>query len=413
MKIAVVVTHFPALSETFVLNQITGLMDRGHTVHIHADRPGHDTKIHPDITRYNLLAQTSYAPRLPRSPLVRYPKGLLLAARHLLSAPGAVAGALNPFRHGRDAASLKLLYRAAPFLAERPAYDAIHAHFGQNGLRALALRELGVLRGPLLTTFHGTDMSAYLRKAGPRVYDRLLARGDFFLPISERWKSTLLGLGADARKIAVHRMGIDCARFQFRPRTLTPGQPARLLSIARLVEKKGIEYAIRAVAKVRGDFNLSYDIIGDGPLRPALEKLAREAGVAGCVRFLGSMQQEEVVARLEEAHVLIAPSVTSAEGDQEGIPVAMMEAMAMGLPILSTQHSGIPELVEDGCSGFLVPERDADALAVRLAELLAAPAGWPALGATGRQHVEQSFDINRLNDALVKIFHGLTPASRD
>src|SRR6185436_2457778 len=182
MKIAFVLTHFPALSETFVLNQITGMIDRGHSVDIYADRPGSDSKIHPEVESYGLLAKTRYAPRMPGNTLVRFVKGAGIAARHLVSSPSVVGRALNVMRYGSEASSLKLLYRVVPFLPERPSYDVIHAHFGQEGLRALALRDLGVLRGRLLTTFHGSDMSAYLRKAGPHVYDRLFATGDLFLP---------------------------------------------------------------------------------------------------------------------------------------------------------------------------------------------------------------------------------------
>ena len=110
---------------------------------------------------------------------------------------------------------------------------------------------------------------------------------------------------------------------------------------------------------------------------------------------------------LESVHILLAPSVTSRDGDQEGIPVSLMEAMAMGLPIVSTQHSGIPELIENGVSGFLVPERDAGALYKKLKYLVDRPEMWSALGAQGIKCVEENYDINRLNDRLVHIFKNL------
>jgi colanic acid/amylovoran biosynthesis glycosyltransferase len=411
MKIAFVVTHFPALSETFVLNQITGLMDRGHEVDIYADRPAEQSTVHPEVHSYGLLARTHYAPRLPGNALARLVKGVGLAARHAVEAPDVVARALNIFTFGSQAASLKLLYRAVPFLPGRPAYDVILAHFGQNGLRALALRDLGVLRGRLATVFHGSDMSTYLRKAGAHVYDDLLARGDLFLPISHRWRQALIQMGASPEKTLVHRMGIDCGKFPFRARELQPGQPARLLSLARLVEKKGLEYAVRAAARLR-HLNFCYDIVGDGPMRGDLQKLIAELGLAERVRLLGWKQQTEVLALLNEAHILVAPSVTGADGDQEGIPVAMMEAMAMGLPVVSTLHSSIPELVADGDSGYLVPERDVEALADRIGNLLQSPERWPALGAAGRRRVEAEFNLNRLHDALVERFQALAPPGR-
>ncbi|MEY2410548.1 MAG: colanic acid/amylovoran biosynthesis glycosyltransferase [Verrucomicrobiota bacterium] len=403
MKIAFVVTHFPALSETFVLNQITGLIDRGHDVEIHADRAGDDSKVHPDVHAYGLLAKTRYAARMPGNSLMRLASAARIAARHLVTSPRVVGRALNVFRFGSDASSLKLLHRIVPFLPECPQYDVIHAHFGQEGLRALALRELGVLRGPLLTTFHGSDMSSYLRKHGQHVYDDLFQKGDLFLPISARWQAALVRMGCDAGRIIIHHMGIDVGRFQFRPRRLNAGERPRLLSIARLVEKKGIEFAIRATAKL-SHLDFQYDIVGDGPLRRSLEQLIDSLGVAERVRMVGWKEQSEVLKLLDQAHVLIAPSVTGRDGDQEGIPVAMMEAMAMGLPVLSTQHSGIPELVEDGVSGFLVPERDVPALAHRLETLLKYPERWPVMGEAGRRRVEAGFNIGRLNDELVEIF---------
>jgi colanic acid/amylovoran biosynthesis glycosyltransferase len=125
------------------------------------------------------------------------------------------------------------------------------------------------------------------------------------------------------------------------------------------------------------------------------------------VKLLGWKRQEEVVALLSGADILLAPSVTGADGDQEGIPVVLMEALAQGVPVLSTYHSGIPELVQDGQSGFLVPERDVAALADKLGYLVQHPECWPELGRAGRRYVETYYDINKLNDQLVDLYRRL------
>jgi colanic acid/amylovoran biosynthesis glycosyltransferase len=172
-----------------------------------------------------------------------------------------------------------------------------------------------------------------------------------------------------------------------------------------LVEKKGIEYAIRAVAAVvRTGRAVQYDIIGDGPLRPHLSKLVEQLAMSSFVTIHGSKRKPEVVAMLMSSHMLLAPSVTAANGDQEGIPVALMEAMATGLPVVSTWHSGIPELVSDGESGFLVEERDVGSLEERLIYLLDHPDIRARMGQRGRMFVEAQFEIDKLNDRLVEIF---------
>ncbi len=118
-------------------------------------------------------------------------------------------------------------------------------------------------------------------------------------------------------------------------------------------------------------------------------------------------RQDEVAELLRDSHILLAPSVTAADGDQEGIPVALMEAMSLGMPVVSTYHSGIPELIQDGVSGFLVPEREVDALADRLQYLLEHPQRWPELGRAGRRAVEEHFNIDKLNDRLADIYQQL------
>ncbi len=182
----------------------------------------------------------------------------------------------------------------------------------------------------------------------------------------------------------------------------------RLLSVARMVEKKGLRYAIDAVARLAKDGHaVQYRIIGDGPLLPALRQHIADANVGETITLLGSQPHREVMRELSEAHVLLAPSVTAENGDKEGIPVSIMEAMAQGLVVVSTEHSGIPELVEHGVSGHLVPERDVDALTAQLRALVARPESWAALGAAARAKVERDFNQQMLDDDLEEILRGL------
>lgn len=405
MRIAFLVGEFPSVSETFILSQIVGLIELGHHVDIYASRSATLAKIHPDVETYNLCTHTYYHPRVPQHYIGRFLKVLILLIPYLIKYPLITLNSLNFWRYKRYALSLRLFYDMTPFLDQNlPHYDAILCHFGGNGLKGMVLRELGAIHGKLCTTFHGLDISGYLQEAGESVYDRLFQTGDLFLPISDRWKQRLLTLGCDSKKMQVHHMGIDVQQFTFRPRQLQPNQPVRILTVARLVEKKGVEYGIRAIAQLSQQYpNLLYTIVGDGPLREQLTQLIAELNIGDRVQLLGWKQQDEVVEILHHAALLLAPSVTAADGDQEGIPVALMEAMAMGLPVISTQHSGIPELVEHGISGLLAPERDVVALAQQIHYLIDHPEIWQVLSCAARLKVEREYNIQPLNQRLVEL----------
>jgi colanic acid/amylovoran biosynthesis glycosyltransferase len=197
-------------------------------------------------------------------------------------------------------------------------------------------------------------------------------------------------------------------RFSFSTRKPKTDGKVQLLTVGRLVEKKGLEYAVQAVARALKKYpNLSYKIVGDGPLRDSLASSIKELGLERHINLVGWKKQEEVAVLLQEADLFLSPSVTSQDGDQEGIPATLIEAMARGLPVLSTYHSGIPELVEDGKSGFLVPERDVEALTTKLTYLLDHPECWPEMGYAGRKYVEAHYDLNKLNDRLVQLYQQL------
>jgi len=409
MKIAFILFHWPVLSETFIMNQITGLLDRGHQVDIYAKSPGNEPVIHADIERYNLLERTFYygssAQRLPANKFTRLAKAMGLLIKHRRrSLP--LLKSLNVFKFGRRASSLGIFYTVVPFLGVGK-YDIIHCHFGPNGNLAALLKDVGAIKGKIVTTFHGE--AGYTReKRHPKGFTPLFEKGDLILPMSEREKQDLIKLGCSPRKIVVHRMGVDLSKFDFIPRRPRDDGRVRLLTVARLVEKKGVEYAIRAVAGVlKKHPHLEYKIAGDGPLKSDLANLIDALDVNDRVKLLGWMPQEEIVELMKKADILLAPSVTSADGDQEGIPVVLMEAMAQGLPVLSTWHAGIPELIQDGKSGFLVPERNADALAEKLEHFIERPGIWPVMGKAGREYVEKYYDIDKLNDRLVQLYKQL------
>ena len=407
MKIAFIVTEFPSLSQTFVLNQITGLIDRGHEVEIFAEALKSDIEIPKEVERYRLMERISFHRMVPQKKFIRYTKGLVDAIKLLPKNPLPILRSLNFFKFGKKALSLTLLYQILPFVKGGP-FDIVHCHFGPCGQFGIFLKDLGVPTGKVSTVFHGYDISKYLKTFGNSVYDNLFQKGDIFLPISEYWKEKLVELGCPKEKIAVHRMGIDTTKFVPIERKLHAKRKVQLVSIARLVEKKGVQYGIRAVSRVIETFpNIEYLIIGDGPLRGSLELLIQELHVGEHIHLLGWKEQEAIIDIMRNTDILLVPSVTSRNGNQEGIPVVLMEALAQGIPVVSTYHSGIPELVQEGKSGLLVPEHDVDGLVEKLEYLLTQPERWPEMGKEGRRHVENHYEINKLNDRLVEVFQQL------
>lgn len=409
MRIAIVVGRFPVLSETFVLNQITGIIDRGHDVDIYTEEPGETTKMHPDVEKYDLIKHT-YLIGMPHNRWLRLLKGFWLFCTNFYKYPWLLLRSLNILKHGKEAASLRLLYAAIalrPSLEKAP-YDIIHCQFATFGYLGQGIRILVAPNCKLIMALRGYEISWFLTWGGKDVFNQLFKQGDFFLPNCDYFKHRIIKLGCDQNKIAVIRSGIDCRRFFFSPRSLPPDHRVRIVTTGRLVEKKGIEYGIRAVAKLaKVNRNIEYSIIGDGPLKEDLQQLIEQLGVGDLVKLVGRKQQQEVIEILDNSQIFIAPSVTGEDGNQEGIPNVLKEAMAMGLPVISTHHSGIPELIEDGISGFLVPERDADTLAEKLSYLIEHPEVWSEMGQAGRNYVEQHYDINQLNEQLVEIYQQL------
>lgn len=295
------------------------------------------------------------------------------------------------------------------FNKSRPAL--IHAHFGVEGVYALPLaRKLDV---PLVTTFHGFDatlsIKSLLSSRSPTwvnyaIRRRELSRhGDLFICVSEFIKQRVLELGFPEERTHVHHIGIDT-------QLVTPRDPKderlTVLHVARLVEKKGTEYLIRAFARSATDFpDAELVIVGDGPLRGSLEMLTETLGIQRQVSFLGAKSHTEVLSMMRKAAMLVLPSVTARSGDTEGLGMVLLEAAALGLPMIGTQHGGIPEAIIDEQTGFLVPERDVNALAHRVRMLLADECLRQSMGVQARIFCESNFDIRKQTKKLEALYH--------
>ncbi|MDF1522171.1 MAG: glycosyltransferase [Trueperaceae bacterium] len=397
LRLAYLLPTFPELSNTFILEQITGMLDLGHEVDLFTDTLKRFDTAPPEVVRYGLARRLRHLP----VPADRWDR--LRSAARLLATPDgwhrASRDALNVVRYGREAMSLVPFHTAVSFV-RAGSYDVLHCHFGQWGILGERLVRHGAIDAALVTSFRGADLARHV-PANPERFQALFAHGDLHLPVSDEFRRRLMAVGVPSDRVVVHHDGIDLTRFAFAPRPAAV-LPARLLFVGRLSEKKGAVYLLEALALLRQQgHDASLEVIGDGPLAADLRARCTRLGLDDRVRFAGAQPQEAVARAMAQAHALVAPSVRAASGDEEGIPTVLKEAMARGLPVVSTRHSGIPELVEHGVNGFLAEERDAAGLAAYLIELLGAPERWDALARAGRAKVEAEFDTTHLNLDLV------------
>ncbi len=291
--------------------------------------------------------------------------------------------------------------------------DIIHAHFGVDAVYALPLtRRLGV---PLVTTFHGFDATTsrrgLLTSGSPAWYHYLLFRkqlardGDVFLCVSNYIRERVLELGFPEEKTFVHYTGIDSAMIP--PRAPAAGSK-KIVHVARLVEKKGTRYLIQAFNELlRKMPGCELEIIGEGPLEKDLKDLVDSLKLNGKVNFLGSLPHDAVLSRLVSASVLALPSVQAASGDMEGLGMVLLEAAAMGIPLVGTHHGGIPEVIVHGKTGFLVEEKSVTNLKKYLLELVADDDTNVRMGLNAKVMVQDRFEIKCQSKVLERIYESV------
>lgn len=408
MRLLVVAEDFPALSETFVIQQVIGLRRLGIDVTVIADRRRPEGAVHEDVVEHGLLDHALYADSSgTRRALAGWVGGLVARADGgaLLEVARAVH---DRVRVGGIHCSPGRLARFHAVLKDRiGGFDAVLCHFGPNGeMMARLLTALGA-EVPLVTIFHGYDISAYVAARGPNVYAHLIRRGTLFLAACEAMRRRLLDLGCPKDRTAVQRMGVDGRRLPHAFRPAPSGAPFQFLFVGRLVEKKGADVLLDAFARVHARHRQTrLTLIGDGPLRPRLTASAE--GLGDAVHFAGARTQAGVMAAMRDAHVLVQPSITAANGDIEASPVVLQEAMALGLPVIATRHGGIPELVDDGQSGLLADERDAAGLAQAMESLVLDDSLRSRLSGAARRKVTADFSLDHWNETLAERLRGLT-----
>jgi len=301
----------------------------------------------------------------------------------------------------------------AEAIMRRREAQIIHAYFCPVGWRALELRRrLGV---PLVVTSLGDDIAPtlppwwqwWLRRDSeepdyPSRLRELFDEGELFLAEGPHLREQLIAYGCPPAKVRLQRMAVPLERLPFRPRHPPEDRPPVILFAGRFCEQKGVLYALEAVNELRREGReLEFRLVGDetmtdGRYAARVYSYIRGEGLRDCVRLLGWQSNDRYVREMQNADIFLHPSVVDADGRGEGgAPTTILEAQALGMPIVSTLHCDIPYVTRPGQSALLVPERDSAALADALRTLLDHPERWAEMGRAGRRHVEQNHDISR------------------
>lgn len=406
-RVAYLVRRFPVLSQTFVAEEIADHLRAGLNVRIFSIDAADAADFPLGELGSIFRGRVTYldVPRTRRARAAAFALTFGTSPRRALAALRAARTQTGMGRRLQiDAAALAV--KLAPFLRD---VDVIHCHFGDVArLAAAAIGGTGA-DTRLIAAFHGYDITLARFQPLGRKYRHLLQNADLLLPVSKLWADRLIHAGATERRTVVHHMGVDTERLG---RTALGARTGglRLAMVGRMVEKKGHRFALRALASLRRrrpNLQVALALAGDGPLREPIQRMIDELQLSGSVVSHGAAKHDQCLDLIRECDAFLLPSITSASGDMEGIPVVLMEAMALGRPVISTHHSGIPELVEDEVSGLLADEGDAEMIAAAIERLADDDELRRFLAEQARRKVEREFDVKRLGETLRNYYRSL------
>jgi colanic acid/amylovoran biosynthesis glycosyltransferase len=360
LSIIVVTGYFPHLSQQFIQEQIVQFIKNRHNVRIHSFKKPKHIKVQKDVLRYDLLEKTTYGKKLPTLSL----------------------------------------------------FDIVYVQFGYHGQEVIKEARAQGFTGPIVVCFRGNDLSGYLKRDARR-YDTLFQEVDLLLPVCAFFKDRLVNLGCDESKIMVHHSAINSDNFVCKEHIIDLKKPLRFLSVCRLTEKKGLEYTIRAVAMLKKKYpHIIYTIVGDADTancvyKDYIQQLVIDLKLEHNVFFYGWATHEEIISLLDRSDIFLLPSITAGDGDQEGIANALKEAMAAGVPVIATDHSGTSELVEHEQTGLLVEEKDVFGIVKAVYWYIKHPEKVKKITKQARIKIEEEFAIGSTVAKLEKIFEQL------
>lgn len=399
MKLLYVLDDFPKLSETFILNEITELIKRGINIEILALRNPFETSTNEDVIENQLFDKTNYF-QLPQPSKLQFKKAL---------SPTFYDCMLKSLRYYYPDSNFKHIVRLSYYAPFYRNIDLVHAHFAHNAA-VTALQISSLLNKPFTFTAHAFEI--FSRQSYSKGRLKMLINGAEMVitPSAFNRKYIINETGCTEDKIEIVRATINPEKFNDQKRLYNDVNKIKMVAIGRLVEKKGFEYLIKAMSKiVEKEPRTFLSIIGSGELENYLINLTRNLGLTKSVYFLGAQTNERVLYELSSSDLAVLPCVVADDGDIDVCPLTLQEAMAMGIPVISTTVGSIPELITDGEEGFLVAERNESALADAIFKLINNPSLRENMGKKGREKIFWEFNIKTQVDKLLEIWKEVIP----
>jgi glycosyltransferase involved in cell wall biosynthesis len=408
-RIAYLLKTFPRLSETFILNEILGLENLGMELDIFSLKRPAEQHTHPSVAK--VKSRVAYVPSLLPNPLEAL-RCLIAHVALFLGSPVLYSRALRFFilvqkSRVKEFAQAGFLARAL----QRRSITHLHAHFANVPVSVAEL--VHKLTGiPFSFTAHAKDI--YLTP--PDELRRKISSASFVLTCTGFNAKHLAGIADSQTPIRVVYHGIDLTFFEPADVPRQEGKCPVVISVGRFCEKKGLPYLIQACALLK-EQNRRFQcrIIGYGELRDQLSVLITQLGLEDCVSLEGPFTQDQILEVYRTADAFVLPCLVTDNGDRDGIPNVLLEAMSMGIPVISTGISGIGELIRHTINGLLVPERDAESIALSIGMLLDYPKLAARLAESGRERVMRQFELRQSAQAVLAAFEeyrfGATPVT--
>jgi colanic acid/amylovoran biosynthesis glycosyltransferase len=396
MKIGVFPGLFPNVSKTFILDQVVGMIERGHDVRIFADYNDHSKNIHSMVEKYNLLDRTMYIqiPNSKPAAIFNSCKNLIyLAIRH----PQIYFATPYLIKNISHRTVKEFVFRSPSVLDSN--LDILHAHFGPIGISA-NLFDYADASDAFVMSFHGWGIREGKNQGG-EIYNDLFDRCDCILANTNQTRRDLINLGADPEKVQIHHIGVNTEKFKSNRHRNNSGNVIRILTVARLHKMKGIKYGILGVKQLRentDNMNIKYRIVGDGPEKQKIRETIKNNGLTDTITLCGALDEQGVINELRKSDIFLLPSIS------EGFGKVLVEAQSCAVPVVATNIGGIPEAVIPNTSALLVPPKCPKAIAQQLALLARDPSKRSKMGLAGREYVCENFNIQVLNDELESIY---------
>ncbi|MBR9845534.1 MAG: colanic acid biosynthesis glycosyltransferase WcaL [Algicola sp.] len=410
-KIAIVVGTFPVISQTFIVNQVNALIDKGYNVNLYAFKKGEYENLHQSYIKHNLLEKVNVFKRMNSNYAIRFIDFVLWTVKNAFKIKwNRYFKTLNIFKYGKEAYSLKLFYGMHWCLVEDD-FDIIHVHFAHNAYFVAYLKTLGLLseKTKLITTIHGYDLipskSNYYKNAYRNIYNKT----DLFTVNSLYTKAQLQKLEPQLKNISVLPVGLDTAYFS-KIETAGFKSTFEILFCGRLITLKGPELAIRITELLlaRGYNHVRLHLLGDGPLYQDLQTIIRDKKLDEIITIEGKFTQEELKSKLEKTNVLIMPGIKDEKtGQEEAQGLVIQEAQAMKVPVVVSDVGGMKYGLIPNETGFVVEAGNLEGFADCIEKLILDKSLAKSMGESGAKYVKQNFDNRILIKRLIDLYESV------